>query len=139
MRIARAIGRDEFAFADGAINLAAIGVAPDADVDGSEADLLRIFDLSGQENGSGAGAECRFEPRELLQFFESGLAQEFEESAGFAAGNDQTVELIQLLGPFHEHNLGTQLFEPAAVGVEISLQGQDTDDHFSRWSLVVRR
>ena len=32
-------------------------------------------------------------------------------------------------GLLDEHNFGAQLFEPAAVGVEIALQGQDTDGH----------
>jgi hypothetical protein len=34
-----------------------------------------------------------------------------------------------LFGLFDEHYLGAQLFEPAAVGVEIALQGQDSDFH----------
>jgi hypothetical protein len=34
-----------------------------------------------------------------------------------------------LLRPLDEHNFGAQLFEPAAVSIEIALQGQDTDFH----------
>src|SRR5580700_10663756 len=38
----------ELAFADGAVELASVGVATDADVDGSEAGLLGIFDFGGE-------------------------------------------------------------------------------------------
>jgi len=34
-----------------------------------------------------------------------------------------------LLGLLDQHNFGSQLFEPAAVRVEIALQGQDSDGH----------
>ena len=45
------------------------------------------------------------------------------------SGNDQAIDLVQLLGLLDEHNFGSQLFEPAAVRVEIALQGQDSDGH----------
>src|ERR1700690_2151002 len=48
----------ELAFADGTVNLAAVGVAADADVDGAEAGLRRILNFLGQQDGSGAGAEA---------------------------------------------------------------------------------
>jgi hypothetical protein len=64
---------------------------------------------------------------ELLQLFESALTQKFEESSRFAARNDEALDLIQLFGLFHQHNFSAQLLEPLAVGVEISLQGQNTN------------
>ncbi len=47
----------EPAFADGAVELASVGVAADADVDCAEAGLLGIFNFSGQQDCAGAGAE----------------------------------------------------------------------------------
>ncbi len=60
---------------------------------------------------------------EIFQLGETCFAKEFEECAGLAAGDDEAVDTVKLLGLFDEHNFGTQLFEPAAVGVEIALQG----------------
>jgi hypothetical protein len=36
---------------------------------------------------------------------------------------------VELLGLFDQHNFGAQLFEPAAVSLEISLQSQHSDFH----------
>src|SRR5258706_464847 len=47
----------------------------------------------------------------------------------FPAGDYQGVDVVELLGLFYEQNFGAQLFEPAAVGVEIALQGQNSDLH----------
>ncbi len=66
---------------------------------------------------------------ELFQLCESFFAKKFEECAGFASGDDQAVDGVELLGLFDEHDLGAELFEPAAVGVEIALQGQNSDFH----------
>ena len=111
------------AFADGAVDLASVGVAADADVERAQSGLLRILDFVGEQNCAGAGAEGWLHADELLQLFESGFAQQFEECAGFAAGDDEAVDLVELLGLLDEHNFGAQLFEPFAVGVEIALQG----------------
>src|ERR1035437_2799426 len=58
--------RNESAFADGAVELASVGIAPDGDVDGAKAGLLWIFDLGGQQNCAGASAERRLAPHEFL-------------------------------------------------------------------------
>ncbi len=34
-----------------------------------------------------------------------------------------------MFGLFDQHNFSAQLYEPIAVGIEIALQGQDTDFH----------
>ena len=118
--------------------MASVGVAADADVDCAQAGLLGIFDFGGEQDCAGAGAESWLEANELLQLFEAFFAQQFQERAGLAARDDEAVDLVELLGLFDEHNFGAQLFEPAAVGVEIALQGQDSDDHvFRRGSLVL--
>lgn len=114
---------EELAMADGAVDLASIGVAADANVEGAEASLSGIFNLFGEEDGSGAGTEGGLQADKLLQFFESGFAKKLEEGAGFASRDDKAVNLIELLGFFDEHNCSAQLFKPAAVRVKIALQG----------------
>src|SRR5262249_1208281 len=42
-----------------AVDLPAVGVAPDADVNQIEAELVATDDLTGQQDGAGAGAEDR--------------------------------------------------------------------------------
>ena len=120
---------EKFAFADGTVELASVGVAADGDVDCAEAGLLRIFDFSGQQDRAGAGAEGRLHADELLQLFEALIPQQFQERTGLAAGDDEAVDLVELLGLSYKRHFGAELFEPAAVGIEITLQGQDTDDH----------
>ncbi len=120
---------EKFAFADRAVDLAAVGIAPDADVEGAEAFLLRVFHFTGEKDCAGASTEGGFEADELFEFFESFLAEEFEECAGFAARDDESVDGVELLGLFDEDDFGAELFETAAVGVEIALQGQDSDFH----------
>jgi hypothetical protein len=111
----------EFSFADGAVNLAAIGIAANADIERAQSGLLGIFDFGRQKDSSGAGAEGRFGVDKLLELFESGFAEEFEKRARFAAGDDEAINLIELLRLFDEHNFGAQFCEPAAVRVEITL------------------
>ncbi len=58
----------EAAFADGAVDLASVGVAADANVEGAEAFLLRIFDFCGEQNCAGAGAKRGLGMDELFQW-----------------------------------------------------------------------
>lgn len=123
---------EEFTFANGAVDLASVGIAADANVEGAESGLRGIFDFGGEQDGASAGAEGGLEADELFELFESGFAKKFEKRTGFAAGNDEAIDVVELLGLFDEHDVSAQLFEPAAVGIEITLQGQDTDDHGGR-------
>jgi hypothetical protein len=116
-------------FADGAVDLASVGVAANADVESAQAFLFGILYFGGQQDRSRAGTECGFHSDKLFQLFEPGLAQQIQEGSGFATGNDQAIDLVELLGLLDEHNFGSQLLEPAAVRVEIALQGQDSDGH----------
>jgi len=68
---ARPMTRNEFSFPDGAIDLATVGVAADANVDGAEAGLLGVYDFGCEQDRSGAGAEGRLHANELLQFLET--------------------------------------------------------------------
>jgi len=122
---------EEFTLADGAVDLAPVGIAADADVEGAESGLRRVFDFGGEQDGTGASPEGGLEADELLELFESGFAEQFEKSAGLAARDDKAVDFVELFGFFDERNFSAQLFEPAAVGIEITLQGQNTDFHKS--------
>jgi hypothetical protein len=128
----------EEAFADGAIDLASVGVAADSDVEGAQAFLIGILYFGGKEDGSGARAKSGLGANEVLQFSESLFAKQFEERAGFAARDDESVDGVELLGLFDEDNLGAKFFKTAAVGIEIALQGQNSYFHggidFSGWS-----
>ena len=117
----------EFAFADGAVDLASIGIAADVDVECAESGLRGIFNFRGQQDSAGAGAEGGLGAHEFFQLGETFFSEKFQECAGFAAGDDEAVNMVELFGFFDEHNFGAQLFEPAAVRVEIALQGQDSD------------
>ena len=128
-RAGRILAGEESAFADGAVDLASVGVTADADVEGPEASLGRVFHFGGEQNCAGAGAEGRLHFDELAELLESGYAEKLEEGAGFASRNNEAVDVIKLLGLSDEHNFGAQLFKPAAVSVEIALQGQDTNGH----------
>ena len=128
---------EELALADGAVDLASVGVAADADIECAEAYLLRILNFFRQQDCTGAGTEGWLLPHELLEPFESGSTKELEECAAFASGDDEAVDRVELLGLLDEHNLGAQLLEPAAVGVKIALQSKDSD--LQSQSLSARR
>ena len=121
-------------FADGAVDLAAISVAADADVEGAEAGLLRILDFGCQKNRTGAGSESWLRVDEVFQLGESIFAEKFEEGAGLSAGDDEAIDGVKLLGFFDEDDFGAEFFETAAVGVEITLQGQDSYFHNGCWA-----
>jgi len=120
---------DKSAFADGAVDLSAVGIAADGDVNCSEAFLSGIFNFICEQDGAGAGAERWLHTDELLQLLESGFAEQLEERARLAAGDDQAVDFLELFGLFNEHNFSAQLLEPFAVGVKIALEGKNTDFH----------
>jgi len=128
----------EEALADGAVDLATVGVTADSDVEGAQAFLMGILYFGGEEDSSGARAKSGLGADEVLQFSESFFAKQFEERAGFAAGDDESVDGVELLGLFDEDDFGAEFFEAAAMGIEIALQGQDSDFHagidFSGWS-----
>ncbi len=119
----------KFTFTNGAIELAAVGVAADADIDGAEAGLLGIFDFCRQQDCAGAGAEGGLHAHELFQLFEAVFAQQFKERARFTSGDHEAVDFIELLGPLDECNVSAQLLEAAAVSIEIALQRQNSYFH----------
>ena len=133
-RFIRIVGEagQQLALANGAVDLASVGVAADADIEGAESGLRGIFHLGGEENGASTGAESGLDADELSELFESGFAEELEEGARFSAGNDEAVDLVELIRLFYEHDVSAEFFEPTTVSVEIALQSQDTNRHTLR-------
>src|SRR5579864_2194335 len=127
------------AFANRTINLASVGIAPNADVEGSKTCLLGVLHFTRQEDRARAGAKRWLHTHEFLQLFESCFAEKFKKGAGFAPRNDQSVYLVELLRFFDQHNCGAEFFEPLAVSIEVSLQSEDADFYTGRWPLVAGR
>src|SRR6202041_14228 len=108
-------------FADGAVDLASVGVAADTNIECAQAGLLRIFYFGREENRAGAGAERGLDVNKFLELCETIISQQFQERAGLTSRDNEAVNTVELLGLFDQHNFSAQLFEPAAVGVEITL------------------
>jgi hypothetical protein len=116
---------------DGAVDLASVGVALDGGVEDGEAFLRGIEDFLGQKDAAGAGTEGRLLADEALEGIEEAVAgEELEEGGGFAAGNDEAVNVGQLFRLADEDGFGSGVAEGCCVGIEISLNGEDADDRF---------
>src|SRR4029077_5422958 len=122
-------GVSQFAGADGAVDLASVGVASNSDVERAQARLLGIFNFVGQKDCARARAKRRFNPNEVFQLFKSCFPEQVQESSTFATGDDQAVDLFQLLRLLDEDDFSAQLFEPFAVRIEIPLQSKYADFH----------
>ena len=131
-------GNSEQALADRAVDLASVGVAPDADVEGAESFLLRVLYLGGEQDCSGTGSERGLDPNELLELFESFFAEKFQEGAGFSTWNDQSIDLVELLWLFDQYDFSAEFLETAAVGVKVSLKCQDSNFHVFGWYVDLR-
>lgn len=120
---------DESAFTNRAVDLPAVSITANADIDCTETRLFRIFDFAGQQNRARASSKGGLHSHELLELLKTSIAQQLEKCTGLAAGDDQTVDLVQLLRLFYQLNVSAQLFEPSTVSVEIALQCQYTNSH----------
>src|SRR5580700_10192877 len=79
---------------DGGVDLAAVGVALDGDVECCEGFLRGVFYVFREEDRAGAGAEGRGGFDEGFERIEEAVAlQEFEERGGLAARDDEAVEV----------------------------------------------
>jgi len=112
-----------FSLDDGGVDLAAVGVALDRDVEGIEAGLVWVDDVLGQHDGSSTSAEGGFAVYEVLEFLEDVLRQKFEKRGGLASGNDEAVDVVEVFGLADERDRRPEFFEAASVGVEIALEG----------------
>ena len=111
---------------DGGVDLAAVGVALDGDVKDSEGFLRRVQHVSCQENCSGAGAEGWRGCDEGFEGSEEAVAlEEFEEGSGFAAGDDEAVQIDEFGWGADEFCRRAESSEGFGVGFECALEGED--------------
>src|SRR6266550_4735074 len=74
--------------ADGAVDLAAVGVAPNADVERAQALLPGILYLVGQKDCARARPKRRLDANKLLQPFKSDFPQQVQKSSALSARDD---------------------------------------------------
>jgi hypothetical protein len=124
----RAAGQSGFGVKDRGVVLAAIGVALNSDVQSPEGRLCGVFDVFGEEDAAGAGAEGGLGVDELVKYFvEAGTLKVFEKGCGLPAGEDEGVEEAKFFGFADEHCIGAELCEAASVDFEGALEGENTD------------
>ena len=117
-----------------AVDLPPVGVALDFDVEHADERLIASDDAFGQRDEAGAGApdgdagvgEAPDRAGEAVE------TEKAVERRRLAAGDDQPVEAVEVLGETHAAGLGAQLFQPRSVLGEVSLQGEYADDGHSR-------
>jgi len=113
---------------DGRVDLAAVGVALDGDIQGGEGFLRGVLYVFGEEDCAGTGAEGgRGFDEGLKGVEETTVLEEFEEGGGFAAGNDETIEISEFGWSADEFCGYAEAGDGFGVGFECSLQGEDAD------------
>ena len=128
---------------DGGVDLAAVGVALDGDVERGEGGLRRMLDVFGEEDGAGAGAEGWVGLDEGGEGVEEVVAlEEFEHGGGLATGDDEAVEFFwasEFVWGADEFGGDAQGGEGFGVSFVGALQGEDPDGEGRaglRWLLV---
>ena len=112
---------------DSAVDLPSICIAFNREIHQAEALLFRIGDTIGQQDCTGAGAKYRLSAAKLRDRFQQVLhIHQLEHSATFAAGNNQPVQMFQVIGRTHVHRFSTGSFDCFPVGLEITLKREDT-------------
>jgi hypothetical protein len=118
-----------FAGDDVAVDLAAVAVAEDGQVEEAEGILFWIFYLGGEQDCAGAGAENwaivggEFADGVVEAFF----LEELELGGAFAAGEDEAVAALQVGGGADLDGFGAQIGEHSGVGCEVTLDCEDSD------------
>lgn len=113
---------------DGRVDLAAVGVALDGDIQGGEGFLRGVLYVFGEEDCAGACAEGGRGFDEGLKGVEETTAlEEFKEGSGFAAGNDETIEISEFGWSADEFCGHAEAGEGFGMGFECALQGEDAD------------
>ena len=114
---------------DGAVDLASVGIALDGGVEDSEAGLRGVGDFFCEEDAASAGSEGGPGGDERLQRAEEAVTlEEFEERRGFAAWDDEAVDVVELLRLADEDWGGSRFAKSGGVGVEVALDGEDADE-----------
>ena len=121
-----AAGESGVGVEDGGVDLAAVGVPLDGNVEGGQGFLGGIFDVCGEENGAGAGAEGGGGSDEGLEDVEEAVAvKELEHGGGLAAGHDETVDAIEVGWKADEPGCCAESAEHFGVGFVCALKGEN--------------
>src|SRR5208282_4197559 len=96
------------ALADGAVDLPSVSIAAYGDVERAEAGLFGILYFCRQQDASRARAKRRLHSHEIPQLCESVFTKQLEKCSRLAPGNNEAVEVIQLLRLFDQDNFGAQ-------------------------------
>jgi hypothetical protein len=111
---------------DCGVDLAAVGVALDRYVECSERFLGGVFDVSGEQDRSGAGAEGRGGLDKGSQDVEEVVAlEEFEHCGGFTTGHDEAVDSFEIPWQANKFRCRAQRLDGAGVGFVCALEGED--------------
>ena len=112
---------------NGAVDLASVGVALDGGIEDGEALLRRVGDFFSKKDASGAGAERGACADKGLKAAEEAVSlEEFEKGGGFAAGDDESVDAVELLGLADKNWFGSGFTQGRGVRLEVALDGEDT-------------
>ena len=77
------------------VELTALGVATNPDVERTEAFLSRVFDVLREQDRTGAGAERGLQTNEIAELLEkSAVLQKLEHGRRLAAGNHDAIEVL---------------------------------------------
>src|SRR5581483_2597422 len=101
----------------------------DGDVERAQALLFGPGHLTREQNCAGACAERRFRAHEIAQPALKFRTEKLQECGRFSAGDDESVEVVELFRLAHQDDLGPELLEPAAMRVEVALQCENTNRH----------
>lgn len=113
---------------DTAVDLAAVAVALDVDVQDLKAGLRGMGDVLGKEDGSGAGTEDGLLGREVAEGSGELLhVKEFEHGGAFAARDDEAVAGVHLRCGADFEGARASVFNCLAVCFEVALECQDAD------------
>ncbi len=108
---------------DGGVDLAAVGVALDGDVEDAERGLGRVADVAREQDDAGAGAEGGGLADKGVEDVEEAVAlQVAQEGGGLAAGEDEAVEVCELGGAADKRGLGPGGDEGLGVSLVGSLE-----------------
>src|SRR6185437_4528071 len=114
-------GVKELPLANGTLQLTAIGIAPDVHINRAQAYLFGILNSFGKKDSSRAGAKCRLFGHELLELLKTFFPKKVQKCARFASGNNQAINVVELLRLFHQHHRRAQFFQPFAMRIKIAL------------------
>ncbi len=109
-----------------AVNLPAVGVPFNCQIDQAETLLRRVGNSIGQQNRSRAGPEDRLLTAKVGQWLEQIFSiEQLQHGGAFAARNNQPVKTREVSRGTNVHGLSAGAFHGFTMGFEITLQGED--------------